>query len=101
MLSGRSLEEHVRPSIDEERDIRSVGRLSSPPDTIDLIDCLAEFSIRRKTVLQVATYRSRVDCQADGLADHFRRVAIAALQIYRHRQVRRVDDPAQIFDRQG
>jgi hypothetical protein len=60
-----------------------------------MIYCLAELSIRRKAILQVAAYGPRVDRQSDGLTDHLRRVAIAALEIDRHRQLCRADDPAQ------
>jgi hypothetical protein len=64
MLFGRPLEKDIGPSIDEEADIDCVSRLSSASDTAGLIDCLAEFSIRRKTVLQVAADGPRVDRQA-------------------------------------
>ena len=84
MLVWRSLEKNVSPSIDEEMNIGCIGRLSSAPDAIGLIDCLAEFSIGWKAVLQVAAYRPRVNCQSDGLGDYFRRIAVAAFQIDRH-----------------
>ena len=61
MLFGRSLKKDIGPSIDEEADIRCIGDLSSAPDAITLIDGLAEFSIRRKAVFQVAAYGPRVD----------------------------------------
>jgi hypothetical protein len=61
MLFGRSLEEDIRPSIDEEADIGCIGRLANASDAITLIDGLAEFSIRQKAVFQVAAYGPRVD----------------------------------------
>jgi hypothetical protein len=59
MRFGWSLED-VGPSIDKETDIGGIGRLSSAPYAVDLIDCRAERSIRRKAVLQLAAYRPRV-----------------------------------------
>jgi hypothetical protein len=99
VLFGWSLEKDVCPRIDEEVDLGCIGRLPSAPDAIDLIDRLAKFAVRRKAVLQVAPHGPRVDRQTDGLADHFRRVAVAAFQIDRHRWVGRGDDPTQIVDR--
>ena len=55
-------------------------------DAIALLDGFAKSSsIRRKTILEVAAYRPRVDCQSDGLADRLRPIAISAFQIDRHR----------------
>jgi hypothetical protein len=59
MRFGWSLED-VGPSIDKETDIGGMGRLSSAPHAVDLIDCRAERSIRRKAVLQLAACRPRV-----------------------------------------
>ena len=101
MLFGRPLKKDVGPGIDEEASINSVGRPSRVSNAIALIDCLAEFPVCGKTVLQVAAHRTRCDGQADRLTGHLGRVAISALQIDRHRQVCRAHDPAQIFDRQG
>jgi hypothetical protein len=101
MLFGRLLEKDIGPSIDEEADIRSIGDLPSAADAIGLIDGVAEFSIRRKAILQVAAYSPGVDRQSDGLAHEFLRVAIAAFQIDRHGKLCRVDNPAQIGDCQG
>src|SRR5215472_8682017 len=100
MLFGRSLEKDVGPSIDEKRDIGGLDGLPSAADTVGLIDCLAEFSIRWKTVFQVAAYSARIDCETNRLADNSRRVAIAAFQVDRHGEVRRADNPPQIVDGQ-
>src|SRR5215471_2142378 len=100
MLFRRSLEKDVGPSINEKRDIGGVGGLPSGADAVDLIDSLAKFSIRGKTVFQVAAYCARIDCETNGLADDFRRVTIAAFQIHGHWSLHRGDDPAQIVDRQ-
>jgi hypothetical protein len=64
MLFGWSLEKNISPSIDEEADISRIGHPPSTPDASGLINGLAEFSIRRKTVLQVAADGPRVDRQA-------------------------------------
>ena len=83
ILFGRSLEKDIGSSIDEEAAIGCIRGLPSAPDAINLIDYFAEFSVRRKAVLQVAAHGSRVDRQSDSLADHFRSVAIAAFKIDR------------------
>src|SRR5262249_33746259 len=96
-----ALEKDIGPSIDEEADIRSIGRLPRGLNPISLLDGLAELSIRGEAVLQVAAYCSRLNGQADRSADGFRCLAIAAFQIDRYRQVRHADDPTQIVNRQG
>jgi len=93
----RSLEKDICPSINEERDIGCVGRLASAADAIDLIDCLTEFSTSWKTVLQVAAYGPRVDRRSN-VSRPLPMLTITAFQIDCHRQVRRSDDSAQIFD---
>src|SRR6187399_1057970 len=101
MPFGRQLEEDIRPGIDEETDARRIGDLPNAPEAIALVDSLAKFSICRKAVFQIAADGPRVDRTAARLADGVRRVAIAAFQVYRDRQVGRVDDPAQVVDRQS
>src|ERR1700722_2487193 len=71
MLLWRSLEKDIGSSIDEETDTGCIGRLPSAPDATDLIGCLAELSIFRKTVFQVTAYGAGVDRQTDRFADHF------------------------------
>src|SRR5262249_206511 len=100
-LLRRLLEKDVGPRIDEEADIASIGRLPSALDTTDLIDCLAEVSIRWKAVLKITTHSSRVDNLSDGLANNFKRVTITAFQIARHEQLRRAHYPPQILHRPG
>jgi hypothetical protein len=55
------LAKDVSASIDKEANIRRIGNLPSAPDAGGLINCLAEFPIRGKTILQVAAYRTRTD----------------------------------------
>src|ERR1700733_4353074 len=83
MRFGRSLKKDICPSIDEEADIGCIGRMPSVSDAIALLDGFTKSSIRRKTILEVAAYRPRVDRQSDGLADHLRPIAISAFQIDR------------------
>ena len=85
MLFGRSLEKDICPRIDEEADAGRISRLPNASDAIALIDRLAEASIRRKAVFEVAAYGPRVDRETDGLADRHGRVAVAAFQIDRDR----------------
>jgi hypothetical protein len=101
MLFARLLEKDIRPGIDEEADIGCIRRLPGTPDAISLILGLAESSIRREAVLQVAAYSSRGNRQTDSLADNFQPVAIPAFEIDGHRQVRRAGDSPQIVDRQS
>jgi hypothetical protein len=64
MLFRRSLEKDISPGVDEEANVGCIGGLASAPDSIGMIDCLAELSIRRKAILQVAAYGPRVDRRA-------------------------------------
>src|SRR6267142_6773739 len=52
---------------------------------IGLIDRLAEFPVRRKTIFEVAAYGPHFECQSNGLANHFRSLAMPGLQMDRHR----------------
>src|SRR5205807_10312120 len=79
---------------------RCIRRPSSASNALTLIDRLAEFSVCRETVFEITAYGTCFDGQTDGFGGGFRRVTIAAFQIDRHRQGRRLDDPAQIFDGQ-
>jgi hypothetical protein len=101
MMFGRSLEEDICPSIYEEAEIGGIGHLPSASDASRLVGCLPQPSVCRKTILQVAANSFRVDCETDSLGDHFRQVAVAALQIDCHRQIRRVHNPTQVVDRQA
>jgi len=56
MLPRRLLEKDTGPGINEERDMGGVGGLSGLSNAIGLVNFFAEFSVRRKTVFQVATY---------------------------------------------
>ncbi len=62
MLFGRSLEKDIGPSIDEEAEIGCIRGLPSASDAISLIDCRAEFSIRRKAVLQDPVVKRAYTC---------------------------------------
>jgi len=100
VFGGWSLKEHVGTGVDEEINTRCIRRPSSASNALALIDRLAEFSVCRETVFEITAYGTCFDGQTDGFGGGFRRVTIAAFQIDRHRQGRRLDDPAQIFDGQ-
>src|SRR5580658_4821627 len=101
MLFRGPLEKDVGAGIDEETNIRRISNLPSAPDTVGLFNCLAEFSIRGKAVLQVAAYGSCVDRQRSRFPDGISRVAITALEINGHRQLCRNNNSAYVVDRQG
>src|SRR5215472_14533117 len=101
MLLRRLLEKDIGPRIDEEADIASIGRLPSALDTTDLIDCLAEFSIRWKAVLEVTTHGSRVDGLSDVFANTFGRATIPVSKTPRQGNLRPANNPPQFLHRQG
>src|SRR5580692_4364467 len=67
----------------------------------DLVLCFPEGAVLREAVFQIATNCTSLDGQSDRFTHFPRRVSITAFQIDRHRQLRRVGDPAKIIDREG
>ena len=47
-------------------------------NAIGLIDRLAEFPVRRKTIFELAAYGPHFERQGNGLANHFRSLAMPA-----------------------
>src|SRR6266576_2236774 len=85
MFFRRFLEENVCPSINEELSLRLVGHAAGASDAVCLIGCLPKFPTTWKAVFQIAPYGASLYGQTDGCAHSFRRVAVAAFEVHRHR----------------
>ena len=101
MFVLRYLDEDVGSCVYKERNVCLIGLLASMLYPVDLVLCFPEGAVLREAVFQVATNCTSLDGQSDRFTHFPGRVSITAFQINRHRQLRRVGDPAKIIDREG
>ena len=82
--------ERVGAGVEHEVDALLLG------DLHDVLDLLGRLGDGLELVLDVGAD----DAQPDRAADRLRRVAVAALEVCRHRQLGRVDDPLDLLEHQ-
>jgi hypothetical protein len=97
-LRCRLLEEDVGPGIDEEGKTGAIGGLARTSDPRFLVAHVTQRSVVREAVFEVAPDGARFDCAQYAMRNLINRLAIAAFQIDRYRQIGGGSDAREVVD---